>query len=123
MDKDPLAFRIFNEIGIISQLSSAVMERVLPHGLTMSQFGVLNHFVHLGGERTPAGLAEAFQVTRGAMTNTLARLDKAGFVMMRPDPKDGRGKIVTITEAGRSMCEACLSVLMNEVGKLEGKVD
>ena len=123
MDKDPVAFRIFNEIGIISQLSSAVMERVLPHGLTMSQFGVLNNFVRLGGERTPAGLATAFQVTRGAMTNTLARLEKAGLVAMRPDPEDGRGKIVSITDAGRSAREDCLEALAGEIRKLDGKVD
>ena len=123
MDKDPLAFRIFNEIGIISQLSAAIMTRVLPHGLSMAQFGVLNHFVRLGGERTPARLAEAFQVTRGAMTNTLTRLEAQGFVSLRADPDDGRGKIVQITEAGRQAREDALAVLMHEVTKLEGKVN
>lgn len=123
MDQDPLTFRIFNEIGIISQLSGAIMTRVLPHGLSMAQFGVLNNFVRLGGERTPAGLAEAFQVTRGAMTNTLARLEAQGFVDLRADPADGRGKIVSITEAGRIAREDALAALMEEAGKFEGKVD
>ncbi len=123
MDNDPLAFRIFNEIGIISQLSAAIMTRVLPPGLSMAQFGVLNNFVRLGGERTPAGLADAFQVTRGAMTNTLTRLEAQGLVILRPDPADGRGKIVEITEAGRQAREDALAVLMHEVSKLEGKVD
>ncbi|MEM7426460.1 MAG: MarR family transcriptional regulator [Pseudomonadota bacterium] len=123
MDSDPIPFRIFNEIGIINQLSSAVLSRVLPHGLSLAQFGVLNHFVRLGGERTPARLAAAFQVTRGAMTNTLSRLEAQGFVAIRPDPEDGRGKLVTITEAGRSAREEALTILMHEVGRLEGKVD
>ena len=123
MDTDPLPFRIFNEIGIISQLSSAVLSRVLPRGLSMAQFGVLNHFVRLGGERTPARLAEAFQVTRGAMTNTLSRLEAQGFIEMRPDPEDGRGKLVTITEAGRAAREDALKVLMTEVGKVRDKID
>ena len=123
MEQDPPAFRIFNEIGIISQLSSAVMERILPHGLSMAQFGVLNHFVRLGGERTPARLAAAFQVTRGAMTNTLARLEAQGFVTMRPDPEDGRGKIVAITTAGQQAREDALALLMGEIGKLDDKVD
>ncbi len=123
MDQDPLAFRIFNEIGIISQLSGAIMARVLPHGLSMAQFGVLNNFVRLGGERTPAGLAEAFQVTRGAMTNTLARLEAQGFIAMRADPEDGRGKIVEITNAGRAAREEALALLMVEAGKLEDKID
>lgn len=123
MDQDPLAFRIFNEIGIISQLSGAIMTRVLPHGLSMAQFGVLNNFVRLGGERTPAGLAEAFQVTRGAMTNTLARLEAQGFISVRADPEDGRGKIVEITDAGRQAREEALALLMVEANKLEDKID
>ncbi len=123
MDQDPLAFRIFNEIGIISQLSGAIMARVLPHGLSMAQFGVLNNFVRLGGERTPAGLAEAFQVTRGAMTNTLARLEAQGFIAVRADPEDGRGKIVEITDAGRAAREEALALLMVEASKLEDKID
>ncbi|MEM1199044.1 MAG: MarR family transcriptional regulator [Pseudomonadota bacterium] len=123
MSTDPPVFRLFNEIGIISQLSGTIMARVLPHGLSMAQFGVLNNFVRLGGERTPARLATAFQVTRGAMTNTLARLEAQGFIHLRADPDDGRGKIVTITDAGRQAREDALAALMGEVGKLEGKVD
>lgn len=123
MDTDPLAFQIFNEIGIISQLSSAVMSRVLPHGLSMAQFSVLNNFVRLGGKRTPAGLASAFQVTRGAMTNTLSRLETQGFISVTADPDDGRAKIVEITDAGRRAREDALVQLMGEVAKLEGKVD
>jgi hypothetical protein len=45
MSEDPLAFRVFNEIGIIEQLSRNLFERVLPDGLTLPQFTVLNHFV------------------------------------------------------------------------------
>src|SRR3712207_5255456 len=56
-DQDPLAFRVFNEIGIIEQLSRTMFERVMPDGLTVPQFSVLNHFVRLGGERSPAQLA------------------------------------------------------------------
>ncbi|MEM8689788.1 MAG: MarR family transcriptional regulator [Pseudomonadota bacterium] len=123
MSTDPPVFRLFNEIGIISQLSGTIMARVLPHGLSMAQFGVLNNFVRLGGERTPARLAAAFQVTRGAMTNTLSRLEAQGFISLRADPADGRGKIVTITEAGRQAREDALAALMGEVAKLEGKVD
>ena len=39
---------------------------------------VLNHFARLGGEKTPAQLARVFHVTKGAMTNTVGRLDAAG---------------------------------------------
>ena len=38
-------FRFFNEIGIIEQLSRNAFERVMPGGMKLSQFTVLNHFV------------------------------------------------------------------------------
>ena len=38
---DPIAFRVMNEIGIIDQLGRTIFERAMPHGLTVSQFVVL----------------------------------------------------------------------------------
>lgn len=103
---DPIAFEVFNEIGIIEQLARNRVERVLP--ITLAQFSILNNFVRLGGERSPAGLADAFQVTRQTMTSTLGRLEAAGLVAIRPDPDDGRAKIVSITDAGRAIRQRCL---------------
>lgn len=111
MTQDPLAFRVFNEIGIIEQLSRTMFERVMPDGLTLPQFIVLNHFVRLGGEHSPARLAGAFQVTKQTMTSTLQRLERGGYVAIRPDPADGRAKIVSITDDGRAMREACVRAL------------
>lgn len=106
--KDPIAFRFFTEIGIIEQLARNRLERGLPDGLKISQFGVLNHLVRLGGEWSPARLARAFQVTKGAMTNTLQRLEKRGLIRVQADPRDGRGKLVGLTEAGREMRLRCV---------------
>jgi len=61
---------------------------------------VLNHFARLGGERTPVDLARAFQVTKGAMTNTLQKLEARGLVTIRTNPDDGRSKLVAITAKG-----------------------
>ena len=106
--EDPLAFRLFTEIGIIEQLARNRLERSLPDGLKVPQFGVLNHLVRLGGEWSPVRLAKAFQVTKGAMTNTLQRLEKRGLVRVSPDPRDRRGKLVGITKAGRDMRVLCV---------------
>ena len=105
---DPPLFRLFTEIGIIEQLARNRWERVLPDGLKVSQFAVLNHLVRLGGAWSPARLARAFQVTKGAMTNTLQRLQARGLVVVTADPADGRGKLVRLTPAGRAMRERCL---------------
>jgi len=73
----------------------------MPHGLTQSQFSVLNWFLRVDDAATPGRLARAFQVTGGAMTNTLGKLADKGFVSVTPDPDSGRRKIVRLTPAGR----------------------
>ena len=116
-----LYFRMFNEIGIISQLSSNRLERVLPPGMSIAQFSLLNHLVRLGGAWAPSRLARAFQVTKGAMTNTLQRLEAQGLIRVAIDPDDARGKRVEITEAGRKMREKCVratGTVMGDIIKL-----
>lgn len=104
-------FRVLNEIGIIAQLAGNAFERVMPDGMTLAQFTVLNHFVRLGGPRRPSDLARAFQVTKATMTSTLQRMEPKGFVAIVPDEQDGRGRLVTITEAGRAMHADCIARL------------
>ncbi|MGL5114751.1 MAG: MarR family winged helix-turn-helix transcriptional regulator [Beijerinckiaceae bacterium] len=123
MDRAHPLFPVFNEIGIIAQLSQKLFESVMPDGMTLAQFTVLNHFVRLGGEKSPAALADAFQVTRATMTSTLQRLEAKGFVAVRPDPEDGRGKIVTLTDEGREMRRLCVERLGPAFARLEGKHD
>ncbi len=100
-DTAALYFRMFTEINIIGHLSINELERVLPEGLSSAGFGVLNHFARVAGPSAPARLARAFQVSKGAMTNTLQRLEAQGLIEIRPDPRDARAKLVQITEAGR----------------------
>lgn len=111
----PSTFVLLNEIGIINQLSSARFEAVLPEGLNLPQFSVLNNFVRLGGTRTPAELADAFQVTRGAMTNTLQRLESKGCVQITKSASDGRSKEVRITAKGRRLREASIAATAPEL--------
>ena len=94
-------FTYFNEIGIIAQLSNALFERNLPEGLNNSQFGVLNWFSRVDSQATPGRLATAFQVTAGAMTNTLKKLESKGLIKIEPDEFSGRKKKVTITARGK----------------------
>ena len=98
---DPIEFQILNEIGIIDQLAQNRTARLLSPELNMSQFIVLNHFTRLGGNRSLMELAGAMQVTKGAMSNTVARLLDKRLIAVKPDPRDGRGKIVSLTPAGR----------------------
>jgi DNA-binding MarR family transcriptional regulator len=73
---------------------------------------VLNHLARINDERTPAQLAKSFHVTRGAMTNTLTKLEWAGHVHIRPDWEDARQKFVAISPSGRSARESALAAVV-----------
>ncbi len=97
---DDLAAALFSELLMSDQMARNRLSRLLPKGMELSHFGVLNHLARLREERTPAQLAKSFHVTRGAMTNTLAKLEWAGHVHIRPDWDDARRKFVSISPAG-----------------------
>jgi DNA-binding MarR family transcriptional regulator len=99
---EDIAVALFAELFIADQLARSRITRLLPRGMELSQFSVLNHLARLGEERTPAQLARSFHVTRGAMTNTLAKLAWAGHIHIRPDWEDARQKFVAISPAGRA---------------------
>jgi DNA-binding MarR family transcriptional regulator len=98
---DPLAAALFSELFSADQLARTRLTKVLPKGMELSHFSVLNHLAHLKDERTPAQLAKSFNVTRGAMTNTLNKLEWAGYIHIRPDWEDARSKQVAISPAGQ----------------------
>ena len=101
MTDSPL-FALLNEVAIIEHLARNRLERALPDGLRQSHFVVLNHLTRMGDGRSLARIARAVQVERPAMTNTIQKLEARGLVRLEADPKDGRGKLVFLTEAGRS---------------------
>ena len=105
---DDMAIVLFGELFMADQLARNRISRHLPKGMQLSHFSVLNHLAGVQDERTPAQLARAFHVTRGAMTNTLARLEWAGHIHIRPDWDDARQKFVAISPAGRAARDAAV---------------
>ena len=108
---DPLSVALFSEMFMADQLARNRLSRALPRGMELSHFSVLNHLAASTDEKSPAQLARVFHVTRGAMTNTLNRLEWAGYIHIRPDWDDARRKMVAISPAGRRAREAALSAI------------
>lgn len=104
-------FGLFNEIGILEQLSRALLEARLPPGFVLGQFSVLNHLVRVGDGRTPLDLARAFQVPKTTMTHSLSVLEHHALVRLAPNPQDGRSKQVWITDAGRAFRDNTIAAL------------
>ena len=99
-NENSLAVQLFGEILALDQLVRNRLAKVLPKGMELSHFSVLNQLSHTKIERTPAQIARSFRVTRGAITNTLNKLELSGYIHVRPDWEDARRKMVSISPAG-----------------------
>jgi DNA-binding MarR family transcriptional regulator len=99
-NKDINLLILLSEIATIEQLARNQLDNALPKNLNISSFSVLNHFSGSKAEKTPLQLARSFHVTKGAMTNTLNKLEKLGYIHIRPDWNDARKKLVSISQSG-----------------------
>ena len=113
---EDIAVALFGELFMADQLARNRISKVLPKGMELSHFSVLNHLARINDERTPAQLARAFHVTRGAMTNTLTKLEWAGHIHIRPDWDDARQKFVAISPSGRAARDAAVAAVIPMIG-------
>lgn len=86
------------------------------HGVEGWEFDVLTALRRAGPpyELSPSALLSATLVTSGTMTNRIQRMEASGLVSRHPDPTDGRGVRVRLTDRGRSMADAVLTELLGE---------
>lgn len=122
-DHRSVLFRVFNEIGIIEQLATAVLARRLPKGVHPSQFNLLGNLTRLGDGKTPLDLARAFQVPKASMTNTLMQLEKRNLITMQTHPEDMRKKQVFLTDAGRALYLDVLAAMEAPIRSMTDGVD
>jgi len=104
-----LAVALFSELLTLDQLTRASVAKTMPKGMELSHFMVLNHLAQSSNEKSPGQLARSFHLTRGAMTNTLNKLEWAGWVHIRPDWDDARRKMVAISPAGQAARDAAIA--------------
>jgi DNA-binding MarR family transcriptional regulator len=119
-DTSAEVFGFFTEVGIINQLSTAMLAKSLPDGIHPSHFNILNHLARLGDGRPPVRIASAMQVTKNTMTHSLKVLEDRGFIEVKPDPDDGRGKRVFLTNLGRSFREEAIADVSAMFAKVIG---
>ena len=112
--------QVFTEIGIIEHLMRTAVAKALPRGMTYSQWEVLVHFSRTGDGQTPAQLARALQVTKGAITNTLQRMQAMDLVAISADAHDGRKKRIRVTHQGASCYAQMLRMVRPHLDQLRG---
>jgi DNA-binding MarR family transcriptional regulator len=82
-------------------------EALKPAGITSGQFSLL---VSLNRPYPPrlGEVAELLAMDRTTLTANLKPLQREGFVDVRPDPEDRRGRILVLTPVGRKVLRRAL---------------
>lgn len=105
---------------LLSQLDSLLR----PFGLTFARYEAL---VLLSFSRTGAlplrMIGERLMVHPTSVTNTIDRLERAELVRRMPNPRDRRGTLAEITQAGREVVGEATKVLMAAEFGLRGYDD
>ena len=98
--------------GINRRLQRFLDETLAQFNLDHSEWKMLGLLARRrdGYTSSPGELARMMDLSSGAMTNRLDRLEAAGLVRRRPDPNDRRGIQVELTPDGRRVYEETLSV-------------
>jgi DNA-binding MarR family transcriptional regulator len=89
--------------GLSRRFKRALNETIAEYGLSHEEWDVLGALRQAGPpfRRSAGELAKRAELSSGAMTNRLDRLEKAGLVKRLPDPDDRRGVLVELTDAGQ----------------------
>ncbi|MEU3464748.1 MarR family transcriptional regulator [Streptomyces sp. NPDC006733] len=86
------------------------------HDLSLIQIRLLG----ILRDRTPGmlDLARHLGLDKSSMTGLAGRAEKRGLVERRPSPHDGRGVLIGLTPAGRSLAERCTAEMDQAVAAL-----
>jgi DNA-binding MarR family transcriptional regulator len=93
-------------------------EALRPVGLTNGQFSLLMSL----NRPEPAGLggvANLLAMDRTTLTAALKPLERRGLLIIAPDPKDGRARVLSLTDAGRTVLAQAVPIWTREHGKLD----
>jgi DNA-binding MarR family transcriptional regulator len=83
------------------RLKKQMEETLADHGLTKPEWEVLRALRQHGIEScSPGDLSADLELSSGAVTNRLDRLERAGLIRRHPDPGDRRGVKLELTEEG-----------------------
>ena len=103
-------------LGRLSEAAERVMRDHLnpvfaEAGLQPGEFDVLATLRRSGDPYmlSPTRLYEAAMISSGGMTNRLDRLEAAGLIERRPDPNDRRGKLIALTDRGRTVSDETIT--------------
>jgi len=104
---------IVDRIGSINKrVRNALKGTLVDYNLTPEDWGVLTSLSlrKPGKLSSPGALARDLELSSGAVTSRLDRLESEGFLRRLPDPGDRRGVLVELTPEGRAAWESAIEV-------------
>ncbi|MGI6230226.1 MAG: MarR family winged helix-turn-helix transcriptional regulator [Tractidigestivibacter sp.] len=87
---------------INARIDRATARIAAVHGLTLSQFGVLEALYH-SGDMTVGEVRDHILSSDGTIPVVVRNLEKRGLVSRREDERDHRRHILSLTEEGRKL--------------------
>jgi DNA-binding MarR family transcriptional regulator len=98
--------------GIARRLHRTMDETLAEFGLDNAEHKALSVLAQGGApfRSTPGRLAKRMELSSGAMTNRLDRLEQAGLIRRLPDATDRRGVVVELTEHGHDVYRSTVGV-------------
>jgi DNA-binding MarR family transcriptional regulator len=103
------------------QLDTDLVEQ---SGLALADFDVLTILAQAGGELRMTELADRALISRSGMTRRVTRLVDEGLVRRSHAELDGRGVVVSLTDAGTARLAETAPVHLRGVSELfVGKLD
>lgn len=106
LDTEPMAL-----VGRVHRVSRLVAEQVEEHfraaGVSRGDYDVLASLRRAGDppRLTPGQLQQGLLLSSAGVTGRVDRLARNGLVRRLPDPADGRGVLVELTDAGRELVD------------------
>lgn len=123
LDPSPLGIvvRIMSLNRAFARQATAALE---PLELELWEYDVLSALRRQGEPYTmPAtGLARESDLSSGAMTNRIDRLEGRGLVRREADPDDRRGVLICLTGAGRKLIDRAISYRLDAARPLLGSL-
>ena len=110
---DPAVEGIVTRIHRLSKyIKRSLGETAAAIGLTVEDWDILSTLSCLEGERTmsPGQLSEKAQLSSGAMTSRLDRLERSGMIRRLPDPNDRRSVQVQLTDIAKDVWERAVDL-------------
>ena len=110
-DLDPAPMGVVGRISRIAVLAQRELDRVFArYGLSGGDFDVLATLRRSGAPHrlTPGALSRSTMVTTGGMTKRLDRLEELGLIHREPDPHDRRGRLIALTDKGRTLIDTAV---------------